>query len=188
MTRLLTTLNVEDAQGLINDKILINSKLNNQDDKFSKMIKRRLKELTGLDEGIITCMQRIDDVQVNLAEHYSDLYEFLDIDNTTLILELKLDDTLCLSMSFDEFILFRNQIEKENDEVLLELLYEEFCELSVFGKLTGSNDIEDSNVITFIPSLELTYCKMFLLLDEDWEGNDYNLGEIPQLKLKRMKL
>lgn len=188
MARLLTTLNVEDAQVLVNDKILMNSKLNNQDDKFNKMIKRRLEELTGLNEGIITCMQRIDDVQVNLAEHYSDLYEFLDIDNTTLILELKLDDTLCLSLGFDEFILFRNQVEKENDEVLLELLYEEFCEISVFGKLSGANDIEDSNVITFIPSLELTYCKMFLLLDEDWEGNDYDLGEIPQLKLKRMEL
>lgn len=186
MARLMTTLNVEDAQTLVTDKILMNSILNKQEGKFSLMIKRRLEELTGLNEGIITCIQRIDDVQANLAEHYSDLYEFLDIDKTTLVLELKVENTLCLSIGFDEYIMFRNKVETENDEVLLELLYEDFCDLCVLGKI--EDKLEDCNVITFIPSLELSYCKMFLLLDEDWEGNDYDLGDVPQLKLKRMEL
>lgn len=194
MARLMTTLNVNDALKLINEKEIVESELNPIETKLKEVLMDRFEETTSLREGVIMCVHTVEGDTVSLPEHYSDMTEYLYVTDKTLILEMKVDDDVMLSLPFDTLVEFRNRIEAESDPELLELIYQEFRETLMPGKIDLAvwqekyDDYEMDNIITFIPAIDISYCKMFVKLNKNWEDEDYNLGNVPQLKLRRMEL
>ncbi|GAA0101718.1 hypothetical protein UT300012_24330 [Paraclostridium bifermentans] len=194
MARLMTTLNFGDALKLVKEEELFNSELNVIEPKLKEVLMERLKETTSIEEGVIMCVHTVDGETVSLPEHYSDMTEFLYVENETLVLEIKVDDDMILSMPFDTLINFRNRIEAEEDPELLDLIYKDFKDSLMPGKIDPIvwqekyDDYEMDNIISFIPAIDIKCCKMFVRLNKDWENEDFSLGNVPQLKLKRMEL
>ena len=190
----MTTLNVNDALKLVKEKEIVESELNPVEQKLKEVLMDTFEATTSLREGVIMCVHTVEGETVSLPEHYSDMTEYLYITDETLVLEMKVEDDVMLSIPFDTLVDFRNKIEEENDPELLELIYQEFKESLMPGKIDLAvwqekyEDYEIENIITFIPAIDISYCKMFVKLDNNWDNEDYNLGNVPQLKLRRMEL
>ena len=194
MARLMTTLSINDALKLVNEKEISESDLNPIELKLKEVLMDKFEDTTSIREGVIMCVHTIEGETVSLPEHYSDMTEYLYITDETLVLEMKVEDDLTLSIPFDILVDFRNRIEKTEDPELLDLVYQEFKENLTPGKIDLSvwqekyEDYEIENIITFIPAIDISYCKMFVKLDRNWDNEDYSLGNVPQLKLRRMEL
>lgn len=185
MVTILTTLSREEAMTLAK-KLRVDhvDNLNGYNEKLLKCIQTFVASHVGYDVQPIATVSRMYDETVDIEESYEYLGDFLPVTAGRLILELTLPRDLCVSIDFETILNLNARYNKfSNDEFEIELLDEELCENLKVGTVDSAD-----NVITFVPYLDVKHANKFLLLTEEWSGENFELAGIPQVKLKSMNI
>lgn len=185
MLRVLTTMSKDEglilARKLSVDHV---SNLNGYNEKLLKSIQQFVASHVGFDVQPIATVSRMYDEPVDIEESYEYLGDFLPVTAGRLILELTLPKDLCVSIDFETILNLNSRYNKySNDEFELELLNEELHESLKVGSIEDAD-----NVITFVPYLNVKHANRFLVLTEEWSGENFELAGIPQVKLKSMNI
>ena len=180
--RLLTAISKEEAYTLAKTgKSYGINHIPNISDTIIKAIGEYMERNVGYKCIPICCVSKIDDKEVSLVNNYEDLSDYICVAGGCVILELEVNSDMCVSINFEDLLEFNSKLKGIEDEELIQYELEEFFETLSLGKTDGTD------VMTFIPFLDIKRGRCFIMLDENWNCVDMKLGNIPQVKLTDMK-
>lgn len=183
MGRLLTAISIDDAVQLVEKNNINYSELNqNLDKELVGNIQEFIRDNTGFETGFIACVQKIEGANVNLEEHYDEIANYFQVATGTIVLEMKVDEDLEISMKFEDLLEFNKRF-KNADDKIKNFLKKELHDSLIVGEIENEED-----VVTFLPFVDINKCTYFIMLTEDWEAGNFELGNVPQIKLKRLDI
>lgn len=181
--RLMTAISQKDAEEFVNQLELESSRLCNIEEHMYDCLKRFIHENTGLENGCVVCVQMIEGDDVSIEKHFDDLSDYVPASTGSVVLEMLIDKDMVFSIGFSEYIRFNNAFLNAS-EIEREFLEDDLRQAIKIGDLNK----EDDSVISFIPMFQAKECTQFLVLNEDWDGEEMELAGIQPVKLKRMEL
>lgn len=183
MGKLLTAISIDDAMQLVDMNNISSSELNqNLNKELVGIIQEFIRDNTGFEAGFIACVQRIEGSPINLEEHYDEVSNYLQVATGTIILEMKVDEDLEISMKFEDLLEFNRKF-NNSDEIMQGYLKRELHDSLIVGEIEDEED-----VVTFLPFVDINNCTYFIMLTEDWDAGEFELGDVPQIKLKRLNI
>lgn len=182
--KLITAISQQDAEEFVKQLELESSRLCNIEEHMYECLKKFIHDNTGLENGCVVCVQMIEGDDVNIEQHFDDLSDYVPASTGSVVLEMLIDKDMVFSIGFEDYIRFNNAFEKASD-LEREFLEEDLRNVIKIGNL---KDDDTDAVISFIPMFHAKECTQFLVLNENWEGEEMELAGIKPVKLRRMDL
>jgi hypothetical protein len=156
-----------------------------QVDKVLKnAIKECIKENIGYDNEPIAGLSRYNNTASELKVVGTSISSYIPTKPGSTLWELHMPDDMVMSMPFTELLSYNQQIKEidPSDQDMIDMIVEDFKSRIKLGY------VEEDDVISFIPFIDLKRCKFFALIDQSWSIGDFSVPGVEQVKLTNMHM
>lgn len=169
MENLLTVMSHDDFKRLISDSVIYESEFGSYvNNKFKDDLNQYFKDLLGIDNvGCIMCLYKDNGNKVTIKKNYQDLSDYMEVSSDCVILQFTVEESLMVTISFEEFLKINNCYE---------------------NNFTENLNYESKDLVAFVPFIKLKDSKYFIALDENWESVKIDVDEAKSKELRRMNL
>lgn len=146
---------------------------------LKQAIRDSIRENVGYDSEPIAALSRYNNTPSELKSVGTSISEYIPTKPGSTLWELHMPDDMVISVSFPDLLSY-NHILEDADEDMAEMLMEEFKSKIRVGY------IEEEDVISFIPFIDLKRCKFFAQIDQSWGIGDFTVPGVEKVKLTDM--
>lgn len=146
-----------------------------------RAISQFIKDNIGYDtEQPIAALSRFNNQPGELKTVGTSVADFIPTKSGSTLWQLTMPEDMAVSIAFTDLVTFSNLLDSEDDSDLIESYVEEFMQTIKLGFL------DDEDVISFIPFIDLSRCTFFALVNPSWGIGNFTVPGVEQVKLTSM--